>query len=306
MGESTQKKKPKSSATRAQAVAAARAKETPEERQEKARKAALSGTPEERSARARKAALASAEKRRAAKESQRRRAEAARKGWETRRRENPEKYAPQKRKPTKAQKKSARSAAAKKGWETRRIREAERVELARRYREAEERRRRDWRSELEYVVRAKSGGVAAWVREVLDAAKEDAEAAGAALLGQPWRIVGAIEGADGGAASFDVTLSGTLHDRAAQLAATLVDAAKRGGVYDRDPSPDRQGKSTRPAKGAVALDAAAEEERRKAIEAFAGNVRTVQSARVSTLLAPIESSAWRSQPDEEDNDDIPF
>lgn len=304
MAESTQKKKPKSSATRAQSVSAARAKETPEERQDKARKAALSGTPEERSARARKAAQASAEKRRAAKEAERRRAEAARKGWETRRRENPEKYGPQKKKPTKAQQKAARSAAAKKGWETRRVKEAERADLAARYREQLERNRRQWSSDLVYVISPGRTNVGSWAREAVDVAVLDAQSAGANPLAGPWRVAGAVEGAQNGADAFDVTVQGTLHERAAALAYVLTESSKRGGVFE-DRSPQRKGAgSSGSGRGARALDEAAEAARQAAIAEFTDAAKPPeQAARVTTLIAPVDADVWRAYGPQDDDDD---
>lgn len=315
MAESTQKKKPKASETRAASVSAARAKETPEQRQEKARRAALSGTAEERREKARRAGQASAEKRRAEKAAEEKRAAAARKGWETRRKENPEKYAPAKKEPTKAQKKAARSSAARRGWETRRIREAERLELARKYREQLERNKRLWSSDLVYILRPGGGGIGAWVHEVVDLILADAQAAGANPLAGPWRVSGVVEGAVEGVGSFDVTVSGTVHDRAAALAAALSDAAKRGKVID-DPSPETKGEgSGGKGRGSQPMDAAAEAERRRAVAEFVSNTKQpTQSARVTTLAAPPDAAVWRSyQASEEDeqgesfdDDDVPF
>lgn len=315
MADSTQKKPPKASETRAASVSAARAKETPEQRQEKARKAALSGTPEERREKARRAGQASAEKRRAAKAAEEKRAAAARKGWETRRKENPEKYAPAKKKPTKAQKRAARSAAARKGWETRRIREAERLELARRYREQLERNKRQWSSDLVYILRPGGGSIGSWVKELIDFIIADAQAAGANPMAGPWRVAGAVEGSLEGVGSFDVTVSGTIHERAAALAAALVDASVRGGVDKRQRSPDRKGAgSTGGGRGAVAMDAAAEAERQRAVAEFSqAGSEPGQSARVTTLASPPDAAVWRSYQATDDDeqaddfdDDVPF
>lgn len=338
MAESTQKKKPKSSATRGPSVSAARAKETPEERQEKARKAALSGTPEERRERARNAGRASGEKRRVEAEARRRQAEldakrsaAAVKGWETKRRENPERYPPPKPKPepkkkTKRKKRgkdkytpeqrAAFRARSLKSAATKRIQAAEREELARKYREQLERNRRSWSSDLVYILRPGGGSIGSWVKEVIDFILADAQAAGANPLAGPWRVAGVVEGSLEGVGSFDVTVTGTIHERAAALAAALVDASARGGVDKRKRSPDRKGAgSTGGGRGAVAMDAAAEAERQRAVAEFSqGGSEPGQSARVTTLAAPPDAAVWRSYqaPDDDeqaedfDDDDVPF
>ena len=307
MAEAAQKKRPKSSATRAASVAAARAKETPEERREKARKAALARSPEERREQARKAGQA--------------KSEAARKGWETRRAENPEKYGPPQKKKTAAQKKKARSEAAKKGWATRREKEARRLEIAQKLREAAARAAADWSSELAFVVRPRAGGIGSWVAEVIDVAKADAEAAGANPLARPWRIVAGLQGAQDGAGVVDVTVNGTLAQRAAQLGAAVAQGAKDAGIFDRTGSPEKKGaRAGGGGRGAVALDAAAEREREAAVARFSEGLSAAQSMQVTSMVAPVDSPVWgnldaRIDDDEDggdeggggfDDDEVPF
>jgi hypothetical protein len=305
-----QKKKlknaPKSSPTRSASVAAARAKEPPEERREKASRAARSGTPEERAERARKAGLASAAKRAQAKA----RSEAARKGWETRRAAAPEKYQTPPKRPSKAQKKKARSEAARKGWQTRRQRAAEREALAARYREQLERNRAQWQSDLVYVTRPGGATIGTWVTEAVDLARQDAAGAGANPLAGPWRAVGSVEGAREGAGTFDVILTGTITERAAALAAAVGDASRRGGI-SKENSPDRKGGAqSGGGRAARPMDAAAQAERDRALVAFGGAQKEpAQSARITSLIAPLDSPVWRpvdEEPEEPGDDEIPF
>ena len=294
----TKQKKPAKSSTRSETIRALRAQETPEERSERARRSAASRTPEQRAESARKAGLASAAKRAAKKAS----SEAASKGWETRRAENPEKYGPapaqKTRKPSKADKAKARSEAARKGWETRRRKAAE-----------AKFRRENWTSESTFIIRD-GFNIGAAVREIIEAIQEDAAAAGAKLLTQPWRVVGGVEGAESGAASFDVTLDGTIHERAAALAVVIADALDRGEIKKRDTPTNKAAGSKGGGRAARAMDAAAQRERERALAEFADKQgqRLEQPARVSVLASPPGALTWQSQPEPEDEDleDAPF
>lgn len=295
----TKQKKPAKSSTRADTIRALRAQETQEERSDRAKRSAASRTPEQRAESARKAGQASAAKRAA----QKARSEAAAKGWETRRTENPEKYGPapaqKTRRPSKADKAKARSEAARKGWETRRRKAAEAAF-----------RRDNWTSESTVIIR-EGFNIGAAVREIIEAIREDSGAAGVKLLTQAWRVVGSVEGAESGAASFDVTLDGTLHERAAALAVVIADALNRGQITEGRPTPTNKSAGSkgggRPAR---AMDAEAQRERERALAEFADkqDQQVQQSARVSVLASPPGALTWQSQPEpeEEDLEDAPF
>ena len=298
MAKSTQKKKPKSSPTRAESVRAARARETPEERQAKAKAAASSGTPEERAERARRAGLASA----AARAEKKRRSEAAREGWETRRREHPERYGPPKK-----TRKSDRSDAARKGWETRRREHPERYgpkkpprqkatqeQLRARSLKSAATRRAElaWSSAWDTIVQRGRLNFGAFAAEVIDIAIGDAAAQGAKKpLARPWRVVIHVEGEAGGSASLDVTVDGTKHERAASIAVATAQAAKEAGAVD-DPSPQGRGPTGRGGRAAAAMDEAARTAREAALREFGGG-STDAPARVSVLVAPAAGAVWR-------------
>lgn len=294
----TKQKKPAKSSTRSETIRALRAQETPEERSERARRSAASRTPEQRAESARKAGLASAAKR-AAKKTRR---EAALKGWETKRRENPERYPTpepkKKKKRTQAEIDAANRARSLKGAETKRRRAAE-----------AKFRRENWTSESTFIIR-EGFNIGAAVREIIEAIQEDAAAAGAKLLTQPWRVVGGVEGSESGAASFDVTLDGTIHERAAALAVVIADALDRGEIKKRDTPTNKAAGSKGGGRAARAMDAAAQRERERALAEFADKQgqRLEQSARVSVLASPPGALTWQSQPEPEDEDleDAPF
>lgn len=268
MAKSTQKKKPKASATRAESVRAARARETPEERQAKAKAAALSGTPEERTERARQAGLASA----AARAEKKRRSEARKKGWETRRRNNPEKYGPkkpprQKATPEQLRARSLKSAATRK------------AELA-------------WSSAWDTIVERGRLNFGQFAAELVDIALADATAQGAKRpLARQWRVTVHVESETGGSASLDITIDGTRHERAAAIAVATAQAAKESGAVD-DPSPQGRGPTGRGGRAAAAMDEAARAAREAALREFGGG-STDAPARVSVLAAPAAGVVWR-------------
>lgn len=232
-------------------------------------------TPEERSERARRSA---------ASRTPEQRAESARKAGQA--------------SAAKRAAKKARSEAAAKGWETRRRKAAE-----------AKFRRENWTSESTFIIR-EGFNIGQAVREIVEAIQEDAAAAGAKLLTQPWRVVGGVEGAESGAASFDVTLDGTIHERAAALAVVIADALDRGEIKKRDTPTNKAAGSKGGGRAARAMDAAAQRERERALAEFADKQgqRLEQSARVSVLASPPGALTWQSQPEPEDEDleDAPF
>ena len=328
------KKKPASSATRAESIRAFQAARTPEERAESARKAQAARTPEQRAEAARKAAAARA----ANREAKAKRQAAAAKGIETKRQRYPERFKepmPQKAGGKKRGKKAQsapkakdprRVAAGLKGAETRRKNEAARLAAAQSMRAQLDREKReerqDWRSEFTYISGPGIGTLAEWARELIAAVVDDTRGQyqpnkderklPPGLERISWRVKGSVEGATRGAGTFDVTISGTLHERIVQLIAAIVAAAERGGVVGKDDSPLRRGKLTGGGgkRAAVVLDSKAEQARQEAVARYSEQGdKERQAIRIETMTAPEYSATWGgAAPGEEDepDDEVPF
>lgn len=332
MAKADTKKKPASSATRAESVRAFQAARTPEERSESARKAQAARTPEQRAAIAAKAAATRAAN--AAKKKARQ--EAAAKGVATKRERYPDKFKapiPPKsggkgdkkrgKKGSSAQKVKdpRRVAAGLKSAATRKRNEAARIEAARQMREGIEGRKReegaDWRSELTYMSGPGIGSLGEWVRELFRAIVEDTDriyqpgknpdSIPPGLLEIPWRVQGGAEGAAKGAASFDLVVEGTSHERVTAILAALVAAGERGGVIGGGYNPAIIERMTaRAPRSARPQDAAAERAKAEAVAKYTENAdKERQVMRIQTLVAPVYSATWRGQAIDDD-EPVPF